>query len=66
MALRRTIYLVIRTSVSYEECAHKLLRMQLKPGQESELCHMILDACAELRTFEKFYALLAQVIKLII
>ncbi|XP_026683506.1 pre-mRNA-splicing factor CWC22 homolog isoform X1 [Diaphorina citri] len=60
VALRRTIYLTIHSSLDFEECAHKLLRMQLKPGQESELCHMFLDCCAEQRTYEKFFGLLAQ------
>ena len=61
MALRRTIYLTIHSSLDYEECAHKLLKMQLKPGQEIELCHMFLDCCAEMRTYEKFFGLLAGV-----
>lgn len=60
VALRRTIYLTIHSSLDYEECAHKLMKMQLKPGQEIELCHMFLDCCAEQRTYEKFYGLLAQ------
>lgn len=60
VALRRTIYLTIHSSLDYEECAHKLMKMQLKPGQEMELCHMFLDCCAEQRTYEKFYGLLAQ------
>lgn len=59
-ALRRTIYLTIHSSLDFEECAHKLMKMQLKPGQEGELCHMFLDCCAEQRTYEKFYGLLAQ------
>jgi hypothetical protein len=28
-------------------------------GQEVELCHMILDCCAQQRTYEKFFGLLA-------
>ncbi|XP_050307403.1 pre-mRNA-splicing factor CWC22 homolog [Anthonomus grandis grandis] len=60
IALRRTIYLTIQSSLDFEECAHKLLKMELKPGQEIELCHMFLDCCAEQRTYEKFYGLLAQ------
>lgn len=60
IALRRTIYLTIHSSLDYEECAHKLMKMELKPGQEMELCHMFLDCCAEQRTYEKFYGLLAQ------
>ena len=62
-ALRRTIYLTIHSSLDFEECAHKLMKMQLKPGQEIELCHMFLDCCAEMRTYEKFFGLLAGVSK---
>lgn len=58
--LRRLIYLTIQSSLDFEECAHKLMKMDLKPGQEIELCHMFLDCCAEQRTYEKFYGLLAQ------
>ena len=34
--------------------------METKPGQETELCHMILDCCAHQRTYEEFFGLLAQ------
>ena len=37
IALRRTIYLTIQSALDFEECAHKLLRMELKPGQEVKL-----------------------------
>nr|XP_018910001.1 PREDICTED: pre-mRNA-splicing factor CWC22 homolog [Bemisia tabaci] len=60
VALRRTIYLTINSSLDFEECAHKLLKMELKPGQEIEMCNMFLDCCAEQRTYEKFYGLLAE------
>jgi pre-mRNA-splicing factor CWC22 len=60
VALRRTIYLTIQSSLDFQECAHKLLRMQLKPQQQAELCQMILDACAQQRTYERFFGLLAQ------
>lgn len=60
VALRRTIYLTIQSSLDHNECAHKMLKMELKPGQEVELCNMILDCCAQLRTYEKFFGLLAQ------
>ena len=32
--LRHTIYLTIMSSITFEECAHKLLKMTIKPGQE--------------------------------
>ena len=31
---------------------------------QSELCYMVLDCCAQMRTYEKFFGLLAQVIVL--
>lgn len=58
--LRRNIYLTIKSSLTYDECAHKLTKMQIKPGQERELCNMIMDCCAQERTYEKFYGQLAQ------
>ncbi|XP_011701446.1 PREDICTED: pre-mRNA-splicing factor CWC22 homolog, partial [Wasmannia auropunctata] len=35
------------------------MKLQLKPGLEIELCHMVVDCCAETRTYEKFFGLLA-------
>ena len=40
MTLRRTIYLTIQSSLDFEECAHKLIKMQLKPGQEARYAHL--------------------------
>ena len=34
MALLHTIYFTIMYSLSFEECAHKMLQMSIKPGQE--------------------------------
>ena len=36
------------------------MKLQIKPGQESELCHMIIDCCAQQRTYEKFFGLMGQ------
>ncbi|KAF1745217.1 hypothetical protein MXB_1005 [Myxobolus squamalis] len=58
--LRRTIYLILQSSLDFEECAHKLLKMKLLPGQEQEFCSMITDCCIQQRTYEKFYGLLCQ------
>lgn len=60
MNLRRTIYLVIMSSVDYEECCHKLLKLNIREGQEMELCNMILECCMQERTYLRFYGLLAQ------
>lgn len=61
VALRRTIYLTFQSSLGYEECVHKLLKLQLRPGQEVELCNMVLDCCAQQRTYERFYGHVAEV-----
>ncbi|XP_069472187.1 pre-mRNA-splicing factor CWC22 homolog isoform X2 [Ambystoma mexicanum] len=59
VAFRRTIYLAIQSSLDFEECAHKLIRMEFPDSQTKELCNMILDCCAQQRTYEKFFGLLA-------
>ena len=33
MGLRRTVYLTIQSSLSFEECAHKLLKLNIKDDQ---------------------------------
>jgi pre-mRNA-splicing factor CWC22 len=58
--LRRSIYLAIMSSVDFEECAHKLMKIVVKPGQESELCNMILECASQERTYMRFYGLLAE------
>ena len=60
IALRRTIYLTIQSSLDFEESVHKLIKLNLKPGHETELCHMVVDCCAQQRTYEKFFGLMAQ------
>uniref|UniRef100_A0AAQ6IEU3 Pre-mRNA-splicing factor CWC22 homolog n=1 Tax=Anabas testudineus TaxID=64144 RepID=A0AAQ6IEU3_ANATE len=59
VAFRRTIYLAIQSSLDFEECAHKLIKMDFPENQTKELCNMILDCCAQQRTYEKFFGLLA-------
>uniref|UniRef100_A0A914WI86 Lethal protein 858 n=1 Tax=Plectus sambesii TaxID=2011161 RepID=A0A914WI86_9BILA len=60
VAFRRNVYLTIQSSLDYQEAAHKLLKMELKPGMEVELCNMIVDCCAQQRTYERFFGLLAE------
>ena len=58
--LRRTIYLTIMSALDFEEAVHKLLKMQITPGQESELCNMIIECCSQERTYSKFYGLMGE------
>eukprot|EP00775_Hariotina_reticulata_P008000 gene8000-8198_t len=56
--LRRTIYLTIMSSLDFEEAGHKLMKIQLAPGQEGEIPIMIIECCSQEKTFVRYYALL--------
>lgn len=43
IALRRAIYLTVKSSLNHEEAAHKLLKMTIKPGQEVVLLSVCLS-----------------------
>ena len=58
--LRRTIYLTIMSSSQAEEACHKLMKLSLPVGQESELCSMIIECNSQSRTYEKFYGLIGE------
>ncbi|KAJ3296678.1 pre-mRNA-splicing factor cwc22 [Borealophlyctis nickersoniae] len=58
--LRRGIYLTIMSSLNFEECAHKLMKMKIEPGQEIELANMVLECCSQERTYVNFYGLLGE------
>ena len=51
--LRRTIYLTIMSALDFEEAGHKLMKIQLAPGQESEICTMIIECCSQEKTYSK-------------
>ncbi|KAH0927613.1 hypothetical protein HID58_019869 [Brassica napus] len=55
VSLRRTIYQTIMSTLNFEEAGHKLLQIRLEPGQEMEICVMILECCAEEKTYRPFY-----------
>jgi len=58
--LRRSIYLVIMSSVHFEECVHKILKLNIAEGQEREVVTMLIDCCAMERMFNPYYALQAE------
>ena len=53
MNLRRTIYLTIVSSLDFEEAGHKLMKIKLPAGQEIELCTMIIECCAQERSYTR-------------
>lgn len=58
--LRKTIYLTIMSSVDFEECGHKLLKISLPAGLETELTNMLIECCSQERSYLKFYGLLGE------
>ncbi|KAL6650452.1 hypothetical protein ACP70R_009377 [Stipagrostis hirtigluma subsp. patula] len=57
--LRRTIYLTLMSSAGSEEAGHKLLSV-VRPGQEAELCAMLLECCRKEKACTSFYGELGQ------
>ncbi|KAI1074351.1 MIF4G-domain-containing protein [Whalleya microplaca] len=58
--LRKTIYLTIMSSVDPEEAVHKLMKLNLPAGQEPELPSMIVECCAQEKTYSKFFGLIGE------
>ncbi|OAX41880.1 MIF4G-domain-containing protein [Rhizopogon vinicolor AM-OR11-026] len=58
--LRRTIYLTIMNALNYEEAVHKLLKVQIKEGDEIELINMIIECCSQERSYSTFYGLVGE------
>ena len=58
--LRRTLYLTIMSSISFEECAHKILKLHIPEGYEAELSNMLVECCSNERSYLKYYGLLGQ------
>eukprot|EP00171_Calliarthron_tuberculosum_P014235 IDg14235t1 len=58
---RRIVYLKIMSAASYEECAHKLMKlMRDNHGMELELCNMVIECCSQEKSFLRYYGLLGQ------
>ncbi|KAI0098983.1 MIF4G-domain-containing protein [Hypoxylon sp. NC0597] len=58
--LRKTIYLSIMSSIDPEECVHKLMKVNIPAGQESELPSMVVECCSQEKTYSKFYGLMGE------
>ncbi len=52
--LRRTIYLTIQSSLSFEECCHKLSKLDVREGYEEELCNMLAECCSQVGPITMF------------
>jgi len=56
--MRRKIYLITKSSISFEEMGHKLLKML--PDQESACAQMVVECCAHEKAYNKTYGLLGE------
>ena len=57
---RRMIYMIVVSSIDFEECCHKLLKQNVREGLEGEMVNMIIECCVQERTYLKFYGLLSE------
>ncbi|XP_014727717.1 PREDICTED: nucleolar MIF4G domain-containing protein 1 [Sturnus vulgaris] len=57
--IRRSIFCVLMMSEDYMDAFEKLLKLGLKDQQEREIVHVILYCCLQEKTFNPFYAFLA-------
>uniref|UniRef100_A0AAR2K9Z2 Nucleolar MIF4G domain-containing protein 1 n=1 Tax=Pygocentrus nattereri TaxID=42514 RepID=A0AAR2K9Z2_PYGNA len=58
--IRRNIFCVIMTSEDYLDAFEKLLRLGLKGQQERDIVHVLLNCCLQEKSFNGFYAVLAE------
>ncbi|KAF9792655.1 MIF4G-domain-containing protein [Thelephora terrestris] len=58
--LRKVIYLTIMNALNYEEAVHKLLKIQMKEGQEIELVKMVIECCSQERSYSNFFGLVGE------
>ncbi|XP_065484903.1 nucleolar MIF4G domain-containing protein 1 isoform X2 [Caloenas nicobarica] len=57
--IRRSIFCVLMTSEDFMDAFEKLLKLGLKDQQEREIVHVILYCCLQEKTYNPFYAFLA-------
>uniref|UniRef100_A0AAR5QBH3 MI domain-containing protein n=1 Tax=Dendroctonus ponderosae TaxID=77166 RepID=A0AAR5QBH3_DENPD len=57
---RRDVFCIIMSAEDYLDAFEKLLRLGLKNQQEREIVHVIIHCCLQEKTFNAFYAVLAQ------
>ena len=57
---RKMIYMIVVSSIDFEECCHKLLKQNVKEGLEGEMVNMVIECCVQERTYLKFYGLLSE------
>lgn len=57
---KKTIYLILKGSMSPDEAVHKLLRLRVKYDDEPKVVDMIVKACAQETTYSKYYGVIGE------
>ena len=50
---RRKIYLTVKSTAGFEEAVHKLMKMEIPQGMETELVSMLVEICCQEKTYDK-------------
>eukprot|EP00794_Sanderia_malayensis_P003193 gene3193-3665_t len=58
--IRKNIFCVMMSSEDYLDCFEKLLRLNLKDKQAREIVHVLIDCCLQEKSYNPYYAFLAQ------
>lgn len=48
------------SSIDFEECVHKIMKLRIPPQFEVEVCTMLIECCSQERTYLRYYGLLGQ------
>eukprot|EP00762_Andalucia_godoyi_P001433 ANDGO_00236.mRNA.1 Pre-mRNA-splicing factor CWC22 len=58
--LRKRIYLVIKSSVNFEEVVHKIMKLRLPNSQIDDVVFTIVECCGQEKTYSRFFGLLCE------
>ncbi|SCU98835.1 LAMI_0F16424g1_1 [Lachancea mirantina] len=57
---KKSIYLLLKGSLSGEEAAHKLLKLRVRDEEKSRLVYVLAMTCSQETTYSKYYGLVAE------
>lgn len=58
--IRRNIFCILMTAEDYLDAFEKLLHLSLRGQQDREIVHVLMHCCLQEKTYNPYYAVLAQ------
>ncbi|GMF13883.1 unnamed protein product [Phytophthora lilii] len=52
--------MTIMSSITHKECVHKLMKFNIRLGQEKEICSMLIECCSQERTYLRYFGRLSE------